>query len=510
LQYAVDVLGSLIPLRLEQKLNLRSYQSLMTVEIAYIDRKDYGELVNGVGGWSHWVTYLLTNVANVLWNLMIIAIYLLFMLTVSWRLTALALVFLFAMSLALKYVSSGLLHRAGERVATASSRVNQVIMESITGMKTVRLALGEQQMTRSYSQALEIANSGQRHMAMIQAISVPLLSAAGGLFICALLLGNAVAHEGEPATWVSSILLFLFLLFRLMGPVSVVSAARSRVIGHMSAFDRLNGFYRETAAQRQPNGALLATPLQDDITFDHVTFGYKPDEAPAIQDLSITLKRGEMIALVGPSGAGKSTVIALLARLYDPQEGRILIGSIDLREFEVRSWRKRIAVVTQNNIIFNDTIVNNISFGRTDVSMESIQVAAHLAAATEFIEKLPEGYNAVLGDHGVRLSGGQAQRIAIARALLANPDLLILDEATSHLDTFTERAIQEAVEKMSKDRTLLVVAHRLSTIRKADKVIVMDGGRLVEEGRHDELLARRGAYWEMVEHQRLDLVDGDA
>jgi subfamily B ATP-binding cassette protein MsbA len=203
-------------------------------------------------------------------------------------------------------------------------------------------------------------------------------------------------------------------------------------------------------------------------------------------------------------------LIGLVTRLYDPQEGRILVDGVDLRDLEVRSWRKRLAVVTQDTFIFNDTVARNIAFGREDVPMERIEAAAKLAAASDFVEQMPQKYDTPLGDRGVRLSGGQQQRIAIARAILADPDLLIFDEATSHLDIFTEREIQAAMARLSENRTLMVVAHRLSTIRNADIVLVMDKGRLVEQGTHRELLARRGIYWQMVMHQRLDLAEGEA
>jgi subfamily B ATP-binding cassette protein MsbA len=182
------------------------------------------------------------------------------------------------------------------------------------------------------------------------------------------------------------------------------------------------------------------------------------------------------------------------------------VDGVDLRELDRRSWRRRLAVVTQDVFIFNDTAANNIRFGRLEADMEEIRAAAALASADQFIDELPQGYETILGDRGVRLSGGQQQRIAIARAILANPEVLILDEATSQLDTFTERAIQNAIEQIAKDRTVLVIAHRLSTIQKADKVIVLDEGRIVEMGRHQELLAHDGAYRQMIEHQRLDLI----
>jgi ABC-type multidrug transport system fused ATPase/permease subunit len=277
----------------------------------------------------------------------------------------------------------------------------------------------------------------------------------------------------------------------------------------MYAFTALMDFYRETDRRRQPNGKLVAAPLRNGLAFESVTFRYKSDEPAVIKNVSVTIDRGTMVAVVGPSGAGKTTLMALVSRLYDPQQGRILVDGVDLRDLDMRSWRRRLSVVTQDIFIFNDTVANNIRFGRGDVSIERVRAAAELAAAAEFIDQLPQGYDTLLGDRGVRLSGGQQQRIAIARAIIADPDLLIFDEATSNLDTFTERAIQRAMEQMAQSRTLLVIAHRLSTIRRADKIIVLDDGRIVEEGSHRELLARRGTYWEMVEHQRLDLVEGD-
>jgi subfamily B ATP-binding cassette protein MsbA len=510
LQYAVELLGYVIPLRLEQRLNIRSYLALIAVEISYINEHKYGHLVNGVGGWSSRVTSILRNVSSIIWNVMIVAVYVAVMLLMSWRLTLMTILFFVVMSLALRHLNSQALLKAGQRLNAAVSRVNQIVMETITGMRVVRLCVAEPVMTSRYSGALREVNMHARTMAKLTLLNGPLLSTCAGLFICALLFGNSVVQTGEPSTWIGPILLFLFLLLRLLGPVSSIHLARNNILGALNAFDLLVEFYRDTNERRQPNGSREAASLRQAIVLDRVSFSYQPGEKPTLRDISATIERGKMVAVVGPSGAGKSTLINMVARLYDPQQGRILIDGVDLREFDVRSWRRRIAVVTQDTYIFNDTVANNISFGHDNVPRERIEAAARLAAASEFVEKLPQGYDTLVGDRGVRLSGGQQQRVAIARAILSNPDLLIFDEATSHLDTISERAIQDAMENMSKGRTLLVVAHRLSTIRKADKVIVMDEGRVVEEGQHRDLLARRGIYWEMVEHQRLDLLSEDA
>jgi subfamily B ATP-binding cassette protein MsbA len=249
--------------------------------------------------------------------------------------------------------------------------------------------------------------------------------------------------------------------------------------------------------------------MRDELKLSNLSFAYRADESAVIKSLSTCIKQGQMVAVVGPSGSGKSTLMAIIARFFDPQEGAVLVDGVDLRQLDVRSWRRRLAMVGQDTFIFNDTVANNISFGSLAFSREKIISAAKLASADEFIENLPQGYDTVLGDRGIRLSGGQQQRISIARAVFSDPEILILDEATSHLDTFAERAIQNAIERMSKDRTVLVVAHRLSTVRKADRVIVLQEGRIVEEGSHQALLKQRGRYWDMVMHQQLELVSDE-
>jgi ABC-type multidrug transport system fused ATPase/permease subunit len=510
LSFTLDLLGATMPLRWEQNLNLRSFSALMSVDIAYINGQEIGNLQNGLYGWPRRTSEMLTNFGVLISQTMTLAVYAVLMLAVSWQLTVIALIFVLAISLTMRFFTSEVLRRAGEGLSTAASELNQVIVESLTGMKLVRLSVAEPLMTQRYSRALSDVMAAIRRTATVHAFTAPLLSTAAGLFICLVLFSSAALHGDGSTAWFSSMLLFLFLMFRLMVPVSSINATRNRIVVQMHALDMLTEFYRETERRRQSDGGALAQPLRRGLAFENVTFQYPAADKPTINDLSIDVDRGGMVAVVGPSGAGKTTLLMLIARLYDPQSGRIAVDGVDLRDLDVRSWRRRLAVVTQDTFIFNDTAANNISFGRGDVPIERVKAAAEFAAAAEFIEALPQGYDTVLGDRGVRLSGGQQQRIAIARAVLADPDLIIFDEATSNLDTFTERAIQQAMEKMSGSRTVLVVAHRLSTIRNASKVLVMEDGRIVEQGTHRELLARRGRYWEMVEHQRLDLVYGDS
>jgi subfamily B ATP-binding cassette protein MsbA len=242
------------------------------------------------------------------------------------------------------------------------------------------------------------------------------------------------------------------------------------------------------------------TGFRDSISYENLGFRY--DTGPwVLRHIDLTIPRGQSIALVGPSGGGKSTLCDLLARFYDPAEGRVTIDGVDLREMTVNSIRAHLGVVTQDIVLFNDTIASNIAYGMTDINPDRLRRAAEAANALEFIENLPEGFDTVVGTRGVKLSGGQRQRIAIARAIMKDPPILIFDEATSALDTESETAVRRAIASLLHDRTALIVAHRLSTVRDADRIVVIDAGRIVDSGTHDELLARGGLYRRLYELQ---------
>jgi len=248
----------------------------------------------------------------------------------------------------------------------------------------------------------------------------------------------------------------------------------------------------------EKTSAIDVPTLSNKIEIKNISFNY-PSAPKVLDKINLTIQKGEIVALVGPSGSGKTTLAQLILRFYDPQEGGIYLDGQDIRDITLSSLRRQIGVVTQETHLFNDTVENNISYGKPNATLEEIQSAAKTAFAHDFISDLPQGYQTVIGERGTRLSGGERQRIAIARSVLKNPAILILDEATSALDATSERAVQAALERLLEGRTVLVIAHRLSTIRKADRIVVLDRGKVKETGNHDELLRQKGMYHQLYE-----------
>ncbi|WP_233842955.1 ABC transporter transmembrane domain-containing protein [Dyella sp. 2HG41-7] len=296
---------------------------------------------------------------------------------------------------------------------------------------------------------------------------------------------------------------FVVYAFLSGGSMMGLSDVWGDVLRAAGAMERISELFTEEATIADPPQPLaLPRPIRGALRFENVAFHYptRPD-APALHDFNLDIRPGETVALVGPSGAGKSTVFALLLRFYDPQRGRISFDGVDLRAMTLPELRGAIALVPQETVIFGGTAADNIRFGRQDASDDEVRAAAHAAEAHDFIQMLQNGYDSELGERGVRLSGGQRQRIAIARAILRNAPLLLLDEATSSLDAQSEAAIQQALERLEKGRTTLVIAHRLATVQRADRIVVMDGGRIVAQGTHESLLAEGGLYAELARLQ---------
>ena len=316
-----------------------------------------------------------------------------------------------------------------------------------------------------------------------------------------LLYGGWQVMEGQITT--GDLVMFLVYLMMLLGPLATLAQSASALQNSLSGFDRVLDLLAEPREMESRPATVSIAPgdFQGHIEFAKVSFRYPQAEKLALADIDLDVAAGETIALVGPSGAGKTTLCNLVARFYDPTDGRIQVDGLDLRDFDVEDYRRFIGIVEQDVFLFDGSIAENIGYSKRDVNLEEIRRAAEIANAAEFIEPLADGYDTIIGERGVKLSGGQRQRLAIARAVLADPKILILDEATSNLDTESERLIQSSLETLMQNRTCFVIAHRLSTISHADRIVVMREGRIVEAGTHAELIESGGSYRTMLELQ---------
>ncbi|WP_152964948.1 ABC transporter ATP-binding protein, partial [Limnoraphis robusta] len=329
---------------------------------------------------------------------------------------------------------------------------------------------------------------------------VPISEAVATIILIGMLLFSFAFLIPTEQLKIASLLTFIFILFRLIPITRQLNGARTQISSFQGSINNINELLRTDNKTYLKNGTSPYTHLQQKIVFQSVSFGYDQEDV-ILHDINLIIKRGEMTALVGASGAGKTTLANLIPRFYDVTQGQILIDDLDLREFDVYSLRRRMAVVSQDTFIFNTSVRDNIAYALENVEEEAVVEAARFANALDFIQELPQGMDTILGDRGVRLSGGQRQRIAIARAILRDPDILILDEATSALDSVSERLIQESMEKLSVGRTVIAIAHRLSTIVRADKVVVLEQGKIIEQGGYQDLLEQRGKLWKYHQMQ---------
>jgi ATP-binding cassette, subfamily B, bacterial MsbA len=327
-----------------------------------------------------------------------------------------------------------------------------------------------------------------------QALASPLIECFAAItLVCLLTYARTQIKAGAMTS--GQFMSFVVALLMLYEPVKRLTGIHNIFQQALGASQRVFEYLGRTEEIRDLPGARTLTGFSRGIAFQDVWFHY-PNSANSfqLQSLSLDVKAGEVVALVGPSGAGKTTLVNLVLRFYDPAAGAVRIDGQDIREFTLASLRRKIGMVAQDTFLFNESVAANIAYGRPDVDGEAIQEAARNALAHEFIRQLPQGYDTIIGERGVKLSGGQRQRLAIARALLKNAPILILDEATSHLDTESEMLVQQALANLMAQRTVIVIAHRLSTIRRADKIVVMERGRIVEIGTHDDLVSRGGIY----------------
>jgi subfamily B ATP-binding cassette protein MsbA len=378
--------------------------------------------------------------------------------------------------------------------------INNVLYEKISGIRIVKAFGAEQIEIDRFQKTLEHFLRLGLHAVRLNAINSSLSEVLGGIGVAGVIwYGGYEVVNGitTPGTFMS----FITALLMLYEPLKRISKYNIKVQQALAAADRVFDILDTEPDIQEVPDAVELLPIKDSIVYNNVCFRY--DDESILQNISFTAGVGKVTAFVGLSGAGKTTLLSLLPRFYEPYAGIILIDGTDIRDVTFQSLRDQIGIVTQDVILFNDTVSNNIGYGTHAYAHEDIVQAAQIANADEFIQKLPEGYQTVIGERGTRLSGGQRQRIAIARAILKNPPIIILDEATSSLDSESEKLVQEAIANLMKDRTTLVIAHRLSTINKADTIIVLDQGHIVESGNHRELLDHGGVYARLYEMQMI-------
>lgn len=406
-------------------------------------------------------------------------------------------------------ISGLIISKIGKSLKAKSTKVQQesglfisTLDETLSGLKVVKSFNAESVFKKRFNESLERLLYLSNKISDKNNLASPMSEFLGILTIATLLWygGHLVLVEKSLSS--TAFITYIALAYTILTPAKAISKASYQVKSGLAAADRVFGLIEtENDIVDQPNAITLNT-FSSAISLENVTFGYEAD--PVIKNLSLKIPKGKTVALVGQSGSGKSTIANLLTRFYDIQQGHIKIDGFDVKEVTMHSLRQQIGLVTQDSILFNDTIKNNILLGKEDATEEEIINALKTANAYEFVKDLPEGINTVIGDSGNKLSGGQKQRLSIARAVLKNPPIMVLDEATSALDTESERLVQQALEKMMENRTSVVIAHRLSTVQKADTIVVMQKGQIVEQGTHEELLAKNGMYSKLVSMQSFE------
>ena len=378
--------------------------------------------------------------------------------------------------------------------------LNDTAQEAIANHTIVTAYAAEEREKGRFRQVAAVIANANLRSGRIAALSPPMIEIVGAIAVVGFLYFG-LREIKEARMDAAQFFTFVFFLIRSYEPMRKLSRQHNEISKALAAARDVWNILDENYTLPEKKNAVVLPQLSNAISIKDVTFQYGEGRKKILQHVDLEVKRGTMVALVGESGGGKSSLIKLVQRLYDPTEGAILWDGIDLRDADMRSLKKQIALVTQETVLFNDTVAYNISYGDPNASQEQIENAARVAFADEFIEHLPERYDTLVGERGTMLSGGQRQRIAIARAVLVDAPVLILDEATSALDTESERLVQKALANLTQNKTSIVIAHRLSTVRRADLIVVMEKGKIIETGTHDQLIKKSGKYKKLYEFQ---------
>jgi ATP-binding cassette, subfamily B, bacterial MsbA len=504
LKNLADYLQAFLMVSIEQGVirDLRSalYAHLQELSLSFFHGRRSGMLVSRVTNDMEYLrAALASSISNLVKHGLTLAGALIWVFVTSWQLALLSLLVVPPLGLTLAVVGRKMRKRSG-RAQERMADMTAILQESIAGVRVVK-AFGMERFERTrFDRANQGFYAAFVHLRRVSAAAQPLTELAIVVVAVAMLWVGGRQIFTQQGLAPQSFMLFVGALLTTLSPIKSLAEVNANIQQGVAAAQRVFGLLDTAPAIQDRPGAVALPALADRIRYEAVSFAYQPGR-PVLEDVSFELGHGEVVALVGSSGAGKSTVMDLLARFYEPTGGRITLDGVDLSAGTTASLRAQLGIVTQETILFHDTVRANIAYGLTGAEDATVRAAAAAAHADEFIRRLPQGYDTVIGERGLKLSGGERQRLAIARALLKNPPILLLDEATSSLDTESERLVQEALERLMHDRTVLVIAHRLSTVQHADRILVLEHGRVAESGTHQQLMERDGVYRRLYDLQ---------
>lgn len=504
--YASNLASNALSRKLTSNLQEEGLKLLLDVDIDYFTKAKAGDLMNRLGGEMNRASTTIGTTISLIINIITIFVFVGLLVWTSWQLT-LAATLLLPISPLISQFLIAKSRKYGKLITNINQEYSGRLVEIFAGIRLVKSATTEQNEYRQLKHLIRDREKIEFHSRMA-ALAIPAISEVSSIMALFLLvLLGRILFANQISALSTVLLTYIVLLFRLLPFIAQLNGLRENIARSAASIDIVYDLMRKDNKTFMPSGTVPYTHIQKGIIFEQVSFTYPESSHLVLRQVDLIVPKGTTLALVGSSGAGKTTLVDLMPRFYDPTQGRITIDGIDLRDFDLRSLRRSMGIVSQDTFLFNDTIGNNIAYGCANVTETDIVDAVKRANAHEFIQRLPEGLNTMIGDRGIMLSGGQRQRIAIARALLRNPEILILDEATSALDTVSERLVQQALDELSKERTTIVIAHRLSTVQKADQIAVLDRGRVMELGTHQELLHRGGLYSQLHAMQFSDTPD---
>ncbi|HEV7388964.1 MAG TPA: ABC transporter ATP-binding protein [Gemmatimonadaceae bacterium] len=469
------------------------YRHLAHLPLGYFTQMKAGQILSRVINDTYETRLILTQiVTQSLQSASLVIVYIAILFSISWQLSLIALVILPLLSLSLQPMLKRL-RRGSLRRGNVHGEMTSVLQETISGIRLVKASGTESYEEGRFADGSNKYARSSLKLTRLALLAPPVTEIIGTLIaVLVLWIGAWQVLRGGTMTG-ATLLAFLTLVLRLLQPLKQLSQMRTTAQSSLASAERLFEILDSPAEFQRDSGIRDTASFDRDLRFENVSFSY--GDAPVLRNVDLVARKGEVVALVGPSGSGKSTLVDLIPRFYEPASGRIVLDGVDTREIKLPVLRGLTGIVSQETVLFHDTVRNNVAYGAPGkYTQQQIEDAAKAANAHSFIMELPNGYDTMLGERGTRLSGGQRQRLAIARALLSDPPILILDEATSALDTESERLVQEAVDRLLQGRTVFVIAHRLSTITHADQIVFLDRGEIVERGTHADLLARRGAY----------------